>query len=250
MIRSLYTVNRNMNLLQKQQENTSGNLANANTSGYKFKSIMQSTLEAYDMSNYADGGDKERKQELGEFIFGNRVDETIKNFSSGTVYDSQNFTDFALGDRGFFTIELSNGQRGYTRNGNFIIGEDDSIRTQNGQRVLGINNGNVGPIYADENFRVDNRGFVMGSSERFLITDFADYDLLEDRGDTIFTSNRAGNIMNNPLLMQNYLEASNVDFTKEMVKMIEISREFESNQKMIQTVDETLSKTVNDIGRL
>ncbi len=250
MIRSIYTVNRSMNVLQKQQENTSGNLANANTSGYKFKTIMQSTLEPYKMVNHAAGKNKDRKQDLGEFIFGNRIDETIKDFTNGSVYDSQNFTDFALQDRGFFTVELANGERGYTRNGNFVIGEDNSIRTPNGERVLGINNGNISPIYADENFRVDNGGVVIGSNERFLITDFADYNLLVDRGDTIFTTDVGGNIMDSPLIMQNYLEASNVDFTKEMVKMIEVSREFESNQKMIQTADETLSKAVNDIGRL
>ena len=58
------------------------------------------------------------------------------------------------------------------------------------------------------------------------------------------------NIVEDPGVMQNYLESSNVDFTGEIVKMIEISREFQSNQKMIQAADETLSKAVNEIGRL
>lgn len=250
MIRSLYTVNRTMNVLQKHQENTSGNLANSNTSGYKFKTIMQSTLEPYEMINHAGGKDKDKRQVLGEFIFGNRIDEKITNLKDGTLYETGNFTDFAIQGEGFFTIELASGGRGYTRNGNFIIGQNGILTTQSGERVLGINNGNLSPIYADESFSIDHNGRVIGSNERFLITDFDDYNVLVDRGDTIFTINAGGNIVENPTVSQNYLETSNVDFTKEMVKMIEISREFESNQKMIQSADETLSKAVNEIGRL
>lgn len=35
-----------------------------------------------------------------------------------------------------------------------------------------------------------------------------------------------------------------------MVRMIEISREFESNQKILQSMDETLRKAVNEIGKV
>ncbi|WP_369695502.1 flagellar basal body protein, partial [Alkalibaculum bacchi] len=44
MIRSLYTLNRNMNVLQKKQENVSANITNVNTVGYKFQDMVQSTL--------------------------------------------------------------------------------------------------------------------------------------------------------------------------------------------------------------
>lgn len=246
MIRSMYTVNRSMNVLQKRQENTSGNITNANTSGYKFKSMMQSTLEPFEMVNYSGGSQKDKKQVLGEYIFGNRVDEITTHIDQGSLYESGNFTDFAIEGEGYFTIELEGGGRAYTRNGNFRIDEEGALVTQSGERVLGSN----GVIYADDSFEIDNTGAVIGTNERFLITDLSGYEDIIDRGDTIFTAPGAGTVLEEGKVMQNYLEASNVDFTKEMIDMIQVSREFEANQKMIQTADETLSKAVNELGRL
>ena len=43
---------------------------------------------------------------------------------------------------------------------------------------------------------------------------------------------------------QGTLEMSNVNVVSEMVEMINISRAYESNQKIIQTIDSTLEKAV------
>ena len=44
---------------------------------------------------------------------------------------------------------------------------------------------------------------------------------------------------------QGYLEVSNINVVSEMVEMINIAREFESNQKVMNTIDEMLGKMVN-----
>ena len=49
---------------------------------------------------------------------------------------------------------------------------------------------------------------------------------------------------------QGYLEMSNVNMVTEMVDMIAVTRAYETNQKMVQTIDQTLDKAVNEIGRL
>ena len=48
---------------------------------------------------------------------------------------------------------------------------------------------------------------------------------------------------------QGYLEASNVNVISEMVDMIATTRDYESNQKVIQSVDSTLEKSVS-LGRM
>ena len=48
---------------------------------------------------------------------------------------------------------------------------------------------------------------------------------------------------------QGYLEASNVNVIDEMVEMISVTRDYESNQKIIQSIDSTLETAVN-LGRL
>ncbi len=253
MIRTIHTVNRSMNVLQKRQENTSGNIANSNTSGYKFKSIMQSTLEPHEMINYSGGINRDKRQVLGEFIFGNQVDESITNTSNGTPYETGNFTDFSIQGEGLFTLQLANGERGYTRNGNFTISEDGSLVTQSGDIVLGIGADNTGPIlpiFINPETKLDHTGAFVDYGARLLRTDPNSLNDLRDRGDTVFTATGNGTPLDGANVMQNYLESSNVDFTKEIIDMIQVSREFESNQKMIQAADETLSKAVNEIGRL
>ena len=50
-------------------------------------------------------------------------------------------------------------------------------------------------------------------------------------------------------VIQGTLEMSNVNVIYEMVEMITISRAYETNQKIIQSIDETLEKAVNNIGK-
>ena len=47
---------------------------------------------------------------------------------------------------------------------------------------------------------------------------------------------------------QGFTEQSNVNVVSEMVNMIAITRAFEANQKVVQTVDSTLEKAVNTLG--
>lgn len=44
---------------------------------------------------------------------------------------------------------------------------------------------------------------------------------------------------------QGYIEASNINVVTEMVDMINIAREYESNQKIVNAVDEMLGKMVS-----
>ena len=51
-------------------------------------------------------------------------------------------------------------------------------------------------------------------------------------------------------IFEGYLEASNVQVVSEMVDLISVTRAYESNQKMIQTIDSTLDKAVNQLGNV
>lgn len=228
MIRTLYTVNRSMNILQERQENTSANFANINTPGYKFQDMVQSTLENNTMINYTDGPKNDRRQELGNWVFGNQIDDVYKVFDQGILSETGSESDFAIVGNGFFTVQMPNGQMAYTRNGNFRINEDGIYETMDGHLVQGV--------YLDDGYMTP------------LITDFADYSTLESIGDTLFTG--AGGFQIQGEIRQGFLERSNVDVVSQVVKMIEISRQFESNQRVLHAADETLSKAVNEVGRV
>ena len=149
-------------------------------------------------------------------------------------------TDFAIGGNGFFTIQLENGEIAYTRNGNFALNAEKQLLTSDGYSVIGLDSdGQQTNLYI-------NDGLLSGE---FLITDFDDYQRLESIGETNYTSPVNGQIIDGEV-MQGFLEMSNVIMVDEMVKLIEISREFSANQKLVHTADETLNKAVNEIGRV
>lgn len=240
MIRSLNTVNANMNILQAKIENTSANIANIQTPGYKFQDIIQTTMESKEMVNYTGGMNNNRRQELGGFTFSNEIDEIYKNFSEGPLVESGVATDFSIVGNGFFTIQLDNGEIAYTRNGNFSLNTERQLLTKDGYPVIGLDSdGQQSDIYV-------NDGEL---SSEFLITDFDDYQSLNSLGKTYYSPTGDGQIIDGEVI-QGFLETSNVIMVDEMVKLIEISREFSANQKLVHTADETLNKAVNEIGRV
>ena len=57
-------------------------------------------------------------------------------------------------------------------------------------------------------------------------------------------------VASNARVEQGALEASNINVVSEMVDMITITRAYEAGQKIIQTMDSTLDKAVNNVGKV
>ena len=83
------------------------------------------------------------------------------------------------------------------------------------------------------------------------MTDFEDYNYLEHYGENYYQPVEGYETKPaDALIRSGYLEASNVQAVSEMVEMISVSRQYESNQKMIQTIDSTLEIAANRLGKV
>jgi len=249
MIRSLDTIRRNLDILQVKQENISANAANSSTPGYKFQEVIQSTLNKSDLVNHMNGPRHGRRQELGGMELGNQVDEMFRHFEDGGLQQTGNPTNLALQGNGFFTVQTLQGVA-YTRNGQFTTNAEGILTTQEGYPVLGQTAiGETVPVRAGSDFYVSQNGTVGGTGVKFLISDALDVQELQSQGDTLFTG-PANQVMDDPILMQGYLESSNVEISDLMIDMMQVAREFEANQKVLHASDDTLRKATNDIGKL
>ena len=86
---------------------------------------------------------------------------------------------------------------------------------------------------------------------KIQVTDFEDYDYLEKYGETYYQPiEGAKTITADAQVKSGYLEMANVQIVSEMVNLISITRAYESNQKVVQTIDGTLDVAVNQIGRV
>ena len=70
MIRGLDVLSRNISLLQKRQETTSGNIANVNTTGYQAKALFQSALDEVALHNYQSGPNADTRRDIGGLSLG------------------------------------------------------------------------------------------------------------------------------------------------------------------------------------
>ena len=249
MIRGLYTAASSMNLLEKKTNIRSNNLANVNTNGFKksegitrsFSEMMLSRIEA-----------GEADQEIGELSTGAYMERSFKDMSQGKFQRTDNALDFAVEGEGFFVIETAAGER-YSRDGNFTINADSELVTQSGNHVLDSEGERI-QLIPDQDFRVSADGQITFNNglqgAQIALVNFEDESELIQEGDNLYTAQAgAAAVESEAGIAQGYLEGSNVKIVEEMAKMIKTTRHYESNQKVISSIDQSLDKVINEVGR-
>ncbi|MEF7609176.1 flagellar hook-basal body complex protein [Enterococcus casseliflavus] len=233
MIRGLDVLSRNISLLQKRQETTSGNIANVNTTGYQAKTLFQSALDEVALHNYQSGPNADTRRDIGGLSLGPQLAGSTISQDQGAVKQTGQASDFALLSEGYFVVQNNAGQRLYTRNGDFTVNQQNQYVTQEGYLVLGANGQAVSAL----------------GPANFQIQTFPP-EALTTAGQNYVTSNAAGTTVNAPVIQQGALEQANVAVADEMVAMIQTSREFEANQKALSSTNQTLQKAVNELGKI
>ncbi len=258
MVKGLYTAYTGMINEQKRLDVLSNNLANADTNGYKKEGTTSQTfadelaIKIKDTSSYG------LAQKLGTISMGVHIGETYTDYSTGSFKVTDNSTDFAIKGDGFFAIAYTDKQGNssvkYTRDGAFTVNTQGYLVTKD---INDARNGNVnGRIQVDptQKITVDELGNIYQNDQQvgtIGIVDFADYDYLAKYGENMYDLVNGGTVTAaDGRIVQGTLESSNVNVVSEMVNMITISRAYQAGQKVINTIDETLDKAVNQVGNV
>jgi len=255
MIRSLYTAVSGMITMESKQNTVTNNMANANTTGYKSQNLCTKSFDEVllqNMDKITNGANK--RQELGKLSLGVAIDTVNTKFTQGDFKETGKVGDLAIDGRGFFAVK-SGDQTFYTRDGQFRVNNQGNLANNSGDLLLGINTttGGMEPInVSSEEFIVDkyNNVYVNGvATHKVAIADFEDYASLKKAGDNYYTGNNP-NYIQNATINQRFLEASNVNITNEMVDMLTVMRNFESAQKFVSMIDESMGKAANEVGKV
>ncbi|MBQ6786508.1 MAG: flagellar basal-body rod protein FlgF [Lachnospiraceae bacterium] len=259
MLRGLYTAYTGMLNEQYRMDIMSNNLANADTVGFKKEgSTSQAYSEVMAVKIKDTTEDPNTPKRLGNMSLGVKIGETYTDFSQGSLRDTGNTFDLALSGDGFFNIEFTNkaGETStkYTRAGNFTLTKDGYLTTKDGDYVLG-ENGRIQLSTTAGNTVIAEDGSIYQDDElvtKLKITEFEDTNYLTHYGESMWDA-KEGAVANDATdfrIHQGYVEMSNISVVTEMVNMISIQRQYEANQKLITTYDESLDKSVNQIGRV
>jgi len=150
----------------------------------------------------------------------------------------------------------------YTRDGNFTLNADGVLVTQDGDFVLSADGGHIEldpnlPVQISMNGEIVQDGEVVANIGLFdfekqtALDGRISYDTLEHYGENGYIATGDAVAADaTGTVYSGFLEQSNVSVVDEMVQMIAVQRNYDTNQKMITTIDDTLDKAVNQVGRL
>lgn len=249
MIRGLHTAVSGMITLEAKQGVLTNNLANVNNNGYKSNNLIVKSFKDVMIQNKDNEAGK--KEHIGTLNLGARIDETFTNYGQGTLKSTGKENDFAIEGQGFFVVQRGNNNY-YTRDGHFRVNTAGYLVTTEGDNVLGINNrtGAMEPVYVgNSSIRLDGEKNIItdgGATHKLAIASLGREDL-EKLSDNLY-SGKNPRFNETTFVRQGFIEQSNVNMINEMTEMISVMRSFETNQRIVKVMDETLGKAANDIG--
>jgi len=227
MERGLYIAASGMLAEQTRQDLLANDLANASTPGYKSDRATQRAFEELLLRNTRTG------QDVGPLGTGVAIDRQATDWRPQATRRTDEPLDFAIAAEGFFAVQGAEGVR-YTRNGRFQATPDGALVTATGESVLGRNGQPV---------RVAADGTVPPAALQVVtLTD------PQKAGEGLFTG-QPGAQVPAEAVRSGELEGSGADPARAMVDMIASMRAFEAGQRVIRTIDDTLGKSVNEVGQ-
>jgi flagellar basal-body rod protein FlgF len=259
----------------------SNNLANVDLVGYKqdipvLKSFPELLMRRMDDDGVVKLGfaSIDTAPVVGKLGTGVEENEVYTVFSQGSVQKTENPFDFALDGKGFLAVDMG-GEEHYTRNGSFHISDQGVLVNKEGMPVLG----EKGIVHVKtNNFVVDQDGNIWQNSDlagdpqrlvsleenewqgielvdRLKVVEFDRPRFLQKKGNSLWKDTeesgtaRIEGEQERAKVLQGFLEKSNVNVVTEMVRMIEVNRTYEANQRLIQTHDSLLGTLINQANR-
>jgi flagellar basal-body rod protein FlgF len=236
MIRGLYSAAAAMDALEKNQEVTAQNLANANVPGYCRRGVA---FETYDRAE-----EQAAPPSASGNIQGSRANNVFTDFEPGNLLATGNPLDVAVQGKSFFVLEGPNGPL-YTRNGVFEIGPGGDLRSKDGYNVAATS-GKITIPKTTSAIDITENGTVMADNKpigSLRLASFSDPKTLIPVGDTLFAA--PPNVQpetGTGRVQQGYRQSSNVHIVNEMVNMISGMRQYEATQKAFHALSDAIQQ--------
>jgi flagellar basal-body rod protein FlgG len=259
---ALHSAATGLKALSSQLDVISNNIANANNNGFKanranFEDLMYQYLQ-----------DPGAKNALGDTIpngigvgYGVRLSSTQIDMTQGSVVGQTNSPyDLCINGDGFFRVRVLSSQGdglAYTRTGVFTVNRDNELVTASGgyklDPAITIPEGATNVVIGQDGRITATVDGEQQDVTTMQLSRFPNPQGLMQIGGNLYQQTEAsgppttGTPGSDSLgtLLQNALEASNVDPVRELVDLIKTQRTFELNSQTIQAADQMLQQISN-----
>lgn len=173
------------------------------------------------------------------------------DLSQGALEQTGGSLDLAIEGEGFFLIDTPSGQR-LTRAGAFLTNEAGDLVTADGNRVLDEGgapifvppDGKAIAIASDGTLSVDGQPI-----SRVGVVRPAEGALLSHDAGAVFAVDGDIEPVEEPDILQGFIEGSNVNPVLEVARMIEVQRSYELGQTFSDREGDRLSKVIETLTR-
>ncbi len=216
--------------LARELNVVANNVANASTTGFR----AERTLFQEYLLQTGRGGQRDQVSETQDVGL-------VRDTRPGDLIETANTSDIAVRGTGYLVIGAP-GQELYTRSSTFTINANNQIQTADGYPLLGQN----GPITLPPGqtaFRVAGDGSVTspdGSQQygKLRTVQFDNEQLLRKAGVNAYATDQTAKPLAQPDIVQGAIEGSNVKPIMEITRLVQIQRDYEAIQKMVQDQDD------------
>ena len=254
-MRSLSIAATGMMAQQRNVEVVSNNLANMNTTGFmrrrtEFHDLLYQNLRRVGSTSSDAGNIVPSGVQLG---LGVKLASVYRIHEQGNLNPTDNAFDLAVQGRGFFQIQMPNGDTAYTRDGTFQLNGDGQLVTHDGYliqpNITVPSNAVDVTINTSGEVLVKLDGQVAYSNVGQLQTAIFPNDAgLESIGSNLYLETPASGTATTSTpgstgygtVLQGFLETSNVNAVEEISNLISAQRAYEMNSKVIQTSDQMM----------
>lgn len=258
MIRALTTSATGLEAQQANIERISHDLANVNTDGYKrgkteFQDLMYETIKE---PGGALGANSQSPVGIQQGM-GVKVGAAHKIFEQGPARMTYHPYDLMIEGKGFFPVQMPNGEIAYSRVGNFHIDAQGRMLLANGAMLvpqITVPANSTGVV-------INSQGEVKSHSPtggedvlgQIQLVTFQNEQGLMAMGESLYRPSLASGqpVQGVPgenglgAIQQGALEGSNVNVANSMVDMISTQRAYEMNTKVMGVADQMLGATAN-----
>ncbi|WP_294389992.1 flagellar basal body rod protein FlgF [uncultured Sphingomonas sp.] len=245
MDRLIYSSLAGMRGAMARQTTTASNLANVNTTGFRGEINAAETL-------WLRGGKLEARATTSSEVTG-------ANMSAGPVSETGRELDIAMNGDALLAVQAKDGSEGYTRRGDLQLTDSGLLTTGDGAPVLGEGGPVTLPRADSITISQDGQIWIVPQGgdpkapqavEKLKLVTAAGSQVAKGL-DGLFRVKGEGALPSDPdaRLTPKSLEGSNVNATQTLVDMIDASRSWEAQVKMLTTAQD-LDKSAADLMRL
>lgn len=243
-------------LQQQILDTVANNISNINTAGFKARRADAADIRfnLHDILELQSGEDEPRTA-------GSLLQSTTRLWAQGPAQITDRALDVAVFGEGFIQVNTGD-ETAYTRSGSLDVDADGFLTTADGGYVLGVDGAPVQIPDGSSVSRIDDTGNVYavglgGVDEQQIgqigLARFENPQGLLAIGDSLFTATEASGAAIAGLpgaegfgrVVGGVLEASNVDLSDEMTRMVEAQRAYQLNINALRTLDEMVARALD-----